>query len=685
MKFRTIDTNRNDLTLEELYLLYEDELYDYVLRQVKDKFEVFTGVGKMYIACFPKENAGHYPVFCSHLDVKYNVPPRKVKVEELDGRMVHKGFDFYDFPFLLGADDRNGVRAMLELIKNGYTSYGYVFAKQEEEGRHGARALVRDRILQMKRDELGYFVMLDCDGTNKLGFREIKGDAMVSTLHQNRLFIEKLTSFEGFILEKDGISDYIEYCLATQLCGINLSVGFMNQHKTEEYSDIEYVKSLPQVITRLADHLGEAQYPLNEGRSKEEKENPKHIKKEIEMKRTPYETITYMPYEKHVIGDIKGQYIEIFVDKQKVTGIIMEREFRSVIVDITSPYWNASRGIVTGAYLSNEFYMNDRIQEIVAKDLLRKLYLDCKHAYENADPSFWENEEYSKFYLRDLVPYEKHSGNEKLFGPQVSEEERDLYLESRKHITWPNTSFSYMRERLDYIRECKQIEKRDFPDSKVWGNLVEITCDGQRVQGEIITRKLNDLAVRIRYPYDGFIEKVGKQSLLCPYSKKRYKGYNYEGGELAAKKLLRTLYLRGQMLEEHLDEILTAHEEYTRLMAIAKSRPGNKKAAQELEIIYAKMSKLRRHLREGLIDIEDYRKIRASYKQERFRLRSNIKVDKGAIFNEAFKNLQNKKAFRQAQHHIFQVAENPEIITGKHALNTMPSWFSLKTSQFYKY
>jgi len=108
------------------------------------------------------------------------------------------------------------------------------------------------------------------------------------------------------------------------------------------------------------------------------------------------------------------------------------------------------------------------------KDLLLNLYLDCKHAYENADPAFWENELYSKFYLREYVPYDELSDDERFYGPQIAKEDMDLYYESREHINWPDLCNSYKRKRLHFIGKLNEEDEKNFPDSSVRGNMVEI-------------------------------------------------------------------------------------------------------------------------------------------------------------------------------------------------------------------
>lgn len=682
------DIHPQDITIEEMYLLYEYELYDLVLDIVKDKFEVYTGIKDMYIACFPKESAEPYPVLCSHLDIKFCVPPKEVKTAAVDGREVYKGYtDYLDKlePYLLGGDDRNGVWAMLELIKQGFTDFGYVFAKQEEEGRRGAIALTRDRVLQIKRDEIAYFLMLDNDGRTGLGFRKLEQEPGLSSLHQNKEFIKKLESFAGYELHEDGVSDYIEYCKATGLCGINFSVGFENEHTVDEFTDIQYLEELPSRILDFIKHLGNAQYALEYECSEEELLwRKRRESRKYEIERPFYQTLSRFPYSSFPVGGVKGQYIEIFHGDQKITGVIMQRDSQSVIVDITSPYWNASKGMIASTMFKNEYQFDESTQVLIAKDLLLKLYVDCKHAYDRADPAFWENEEYSKFYLREYVPYERLSREERFFGPQIREEDFALYLESRRHILWPSTSGSYIRARIKYMKELKEKDEREFPDSRFLGNLVEITHEGQRVQGEIIRRDCNQISVQIRYPYDGLIERRTNKFIIYDPSQSHFSNFDYEGGELMAKRLLKLIYERASVMEKHLDNILAAYEEYERLIELEKSQDERKAASEELEKIQLKLRQLRNDLHEGKIKKEDYHKARAPYKRKVRELHKIAHVRRGPIYEKAFAELLRIPQFKEPHKHTFDVGKNPEIITGNYKLEAEPDWF-VPNNEDYKY
>lgn len=251
------------LPVENLYLMTQEELYDYVLSIVKDKFQVFTGSRQMYIACFPLKGSVPYPVLGAHLDIKHKIPPLRVaeKISLEDGRRYHVAYNIEDEPCILGADDRNGVWTMLQLIQQGFTNWGYIFTQDEELGRLGAIALRQDGYLQKRAANIAYYLMLDSPGLYEIGFRELKNTGIPS-YHHNRQFKQKLYRFESWDVKKNGSTDYLEYCAATGLCGVNLASGYFDHHKDTERSDIEYLQELPAMVVRLVDHLGYKQYPL---------------------------------------------------------------------------------------------------------------------------------------------------------------------------------------------------------------------------------------------------------------------------------------------------------------------------------------------------------------------------------------------------------------------------------------
>ncbi len=396
------------------------------------------------------------------------------------------------------------------------------------------------------------------------------------------------------------------------------------------------------------------------------------------MNKSRYQSITYVPYKQKLDGEIRGDHIEIVHEGQKITGVIMEREFRSIIVDITSPYWNASKGIALRDYHSSSLVFYDSHHKWAAKDLLLNLYLDCKHAYENADPAFWENELYSKFYLREYVPYDELSDDERFYGPQIAKEDMDLYYESREHINWPDLCNSYKRKRLHFIGKLNEEDERNFPDSSVRGNMVEIMHEGQKVRGEIVKRDSFELQVRIRYPYDGIVESASVNNEPYPPYHIRYKGFDYEAGDLAAKRVLRQIYRRCRTMQKHLDDLLAGYEEYKKLMALEEEKEDRKKANLELQEANKKLSEIRDDLREGKIRPEDYRELRRPFAVKKTQMQRIVKIDRRAIYNEAFKKVINIPVFKVPHKYIFDVVENPEIIRGKYSLESVPPWFSMK-------
>ena len=69
--------------------------------------------------------------------------------------------------------------------------------------------------------------------------------------------------------------------------------------------------------------------------------------------------------------------------------------------------------------------------------------------------------------------------------------------------------------------------RESFPIAAL-GNLVEITHEGQRVQGEIIRRDCNQISVQIRYPYDGLIERRTNKFIIYDPSQSHFSNFDYE-------------------------------------------------------------------------------------------------------------------------------------------------------------
>ena len=193
---------------------------------------------------YPKEKIFETPEFLcaegdipialvAHMDTVFKTPPKDI---------------FYDMrknvlwsPDGLGADDRAGVFAILQILKSGLKPH-IVFTTDEEVGGYGAMMLAEIYPNSPFKD-LRYMIELDRRGSNDCVFYEC----------DNEDFTKYIESF-GFIEAWGTFSDICELSPVWKVASTNLSIGYQNEHSVSEtlrvnamLATIEKVKKMLQV------------------------------------------------------------------------------------------------------------------------------------------------------------------------------------------------------------------------------------------------------------------------------------------------------------------------------------------------------------------------------------------------------------------------------------------------------
>ena len=154
---------------------------------------------------------GDIPVLItSHTDTVHKKLPSRVYYDRKEGVMWA--------PEGLGADDRAGVAAILEILKRGYKPH-VLFCDYEESGLIGAR----DAIQLLDTPEVNVLVDLDRRGSR---------DYVTYTSNSDEAneYFEKF----GFIKANGSVSDLSVLMPEWEIAGANLSVGYMRAHSTSE-------------------------------------------------------------------------------------------------------------------------------------------------------------------------------------------------------------------------------------------------------------------------------------------------------------------------------------------------------------------------------------------------------------------------------------------------------------------
>lgn len=143
-----------------------------------------------------------------------------------------------------GFDDKAGIFAILKIIQDGFRPW-IIFTCDEETGGEGAHEVVC-RIEQLQG--LRYIIELDRQGKTDCVFYDC----------DNPDFVSYVSSF-GFIEDWGTFTDISIICPALGVAGVNLSVGYRDEHTREE---ILYVSALKSTIQKVEKMLSATDIPL---------------------------------------------------------------------------------------------------------------------------------------------------------------------------------------------------------------------------------------------------------------------------------------------------------------------------------------------------------------------------------------------------------------------------------------
>lgn len=210
----------------DVFYLSTDELAAHLRQTLVDYgYQVEAGAEFLYAP-------GSIPVMLvAHVDTVFSIPPKDI---------------FYDSektvlwsPQGLGADDRAGVAAILEILRRGFRPH-ILFTDGEESGCTGAMEAIT-AMPKMRTKDVGYIVELDRKGSNDAVFY---GCA-------SKKFIGYILEF-GFRKEQGIYTDMCILCPSWGISGVNLSTGSYDSHtKTEWLNLTEWLTTVNKVAGML--------------------------------------------------------------------------------------------------------------------------------------------------------------------------------------------------------------------------------------------------------------------------------------------------------------------------------------------------------------------------------------------------------------------------------------------------
>ena len=180
---------------------------------------------------------GDIPIaLVAHMDTVFDKPPVNIFYDTRKNVMWS--------PEGLGADDRAGVFAIIQVLRSGLRPH-IILTTDEEKGCIGAEALGKT---PCPFDELNYIIELDRRGTNDCVFYDC----------DNNDFVDYVESF-GFIETWGSFSDIGEICPEWGVAGVNLSIGYKDEHS---FTETLYVSAMLSTIEKVKTMLKEESIPF---------------------------------------------------------------------------------------------------------------------------------------------------------------------------------------------------------------------------------------------------------------------------------------------------------------------------------------------------------------------------------------------------------------------------------------
>lgn len=230
------DTPRNR-KFEKLVTKSEEDLKAYLSDYfVKEGKAVIEGEGYLYID-------GDFPVLLTaHLDTVHKELPKQIVYER----------GAISSPQGIGGDDRCGVYAIMRILKE--IDCPVVFCEQEEIGGVGSDLFTTSDVFKelVEINKIKYVIDLDRKGKN---------DAVYYSL-DNKDF-ENFIQTEFWKKDFGSFTDICNICPDLGVAGVNLSVGYYNQHTLGEYvvlADLEKAIEETKALIKRTDPNTDFEY-----------------------------------------------------------------------------------------------------------------------------------------------------------------------------------------------------------------------------------------------------------------------------------------------------------------------------------------------------------------------------------------------------------------------------------------
>jgi hypothetical protein len=170
----------------------------------------------------------------AHMDTVFKKPPTMF--------IFDKKQELITSPDGLGGDDRCGIFSILALLLAGHRPH-ILFTEDEEIGGVGARKASKEEIIPT---DVKYLIQLDRRGSEDAVFYCCDNPKFHS-------FIEEY----GFKKARGSFTDIDTLMPIWDICGVNLSIGYYNEHREYEYVDIKEMIATVEKVSKMISTLPE--------------------------------------------------------------------------------------------------------------------------------------------------------------------------------------------------------------------------------------------------------------------------------------------------------------------------------------------------------------------------------------------------------------------------------------------
>lgn len=210
-------------TFEQLCGLSQTSLKKTMGKYLRSKYDKVVET-KDYIY-----SEGNIPIaLVAHMDTVFPRPAQEVYYDRQKNVIWS--------PDGLGADDRAGIFAIIQIIKMGFRPH-IILTTDEEKGALGADKLA---MIECPFKDLRYIIQLDRRGAIDCVFYSC----------DNIEFIDYIEAF-GFAEAIGSFSDISVICPAWKIAGVNLSIGYRDEHSVSEVLFVGYMLNTIDKVVRM--------------------------------------------------------------------------------------------------------------------------------------------------------------------------------------------------------------------------------------------------------------------------------------------------------------------------------------------------------------------------------------------------------------------------------------------------